>query len=437
WWRSKLEELGKVPLSTSEVWKAKNEARLRAIDKVREQFNGEEAPSTLESLLGSSYKPQEVNGTIFRSQIGGSPGKSRIRARNQGKISDLKSMTGVYDWSADDRVINHVPTPSKAYANKDLERSIRQREEHEQEERDELFFGEFGVFKGTKKDSVSNIVTQLFKSQTDLPDLRKTKQQEERAKREGEKGLEGSAVPEITTPREVVDSKELLTEKFSTLEHLETMLKTKAFIEGIDTPAMSAFSDLQDMGGEMILRSYDNMIKKDGDGDGGGGAPQVEDDDEDEDEGVEGEEKGGFDSAADASDSEEEEGSLGHSTSSVDPPPSPDGTPSPIRRMRKKRIPNPLQDTSSSEEDSPVRRPLTAPVRRPEPDKVTTRIPSMPSFLTEESSRAEFSARLKASLSGSVLHPLDPGSPSAWLFSHEMLARRMPLTDDIDRSLTV
>jgi hypothetical protein len=35
WWKSKLEVLEKIPLSVSEMWKAKNEARLRAIDKVR------------------------------------------------------------------------------------------------------------------------------------------------------------------------------------------------------------------------------------------------------------------------------------------------------------------------------------------------------------------------------------------------------------------
>ena len=40
WWRSKMEELKKIPPTVAEIWRTKNEARLRAIDKVREQFNG-------------------------------------------------------------------------------------------------------------------------------------------------------------------------------------------------------------------------------------------------------------------------------------------------------------------------------------------------------------------------------------------------------------
>jgi len=155
WWRSKVDELKKIPPSAAETWKSKNEARLRAIDKVREQFSeGKEAPATLESLLGSSYHPQDVDGIVFWPQIGGSPGRVRIRARKHGKISDLKNMSGVYDWSIDDRVQEHVPTPSKPYAIKDLDKSVARRIEHEEEERDELFFGEFGIFKESNKDEV-------------------------------------------------------------------------------------------------------------------------------------------------------------------------------------------------------------------------------------------------------------------------------------------
>eukprot|EP00520_Triparma_pacifica_P012396 CAMPEP_0118642866 /NCGR_PEP_ID=MMETSP0785-20121206/6065_1 /TAXON_ID=91992 /ORGANISM="Bolidomonas pacifica, Strain CCMP 1866" /LENGTH=397 /DNA_ID=CAMNT_0006534449 /DNA_START=32 /DNA_END=1221 /DNA_ORIENTATION=+ len=224
WWRSKIETLKNIPPTTAEVWRTKNEARLRAIDKVREQFNGKEAPSTLESLLGSSYKPQEVDGTVFRPRIGGSPEKPRTRARSHGRIRELKGMTGIYDWSKDDMVKNYVPTPSKTYTNKDLDKSIRLRAEHEQEERDELFFGDFGVFKESSKDQVSNIVTQLFKSQSTM-DLAAQKAGNISNGEAGDAGGEADALSEkeVTTPREVVDSKELLTKKFSTVEHVKTL----------------------------------------------------------------------------------------------------------------------------------------------------------------------------------------------------------------------
>jgi len=102
-------------------------------------------------------------------------------------------------------------------------------------------------------------------------------------------------------------------------DEIEELLKTQAFIEGVEispedggitTSATSAFVELQDAGGEMILRSK--------------GREEFE--------------------------VMEEKGDYGFVL------PSPDGSPvkskpGPNTRMARKKIPNPLQDSSSEEED--------------------------------------------------------------------------------------
>ena len=229
WYQNRRAELESLPLSDVEKWQRKNEARLSAMESLRAKYlEGMEAPATRESLsrksddsLGSIV----IDKTVYRPAIGRSPQVLRKHFRTTNDLANVK-MNQVHDWDADQRMFKHFE-PTK-YKYKDLDASQKTRKENEDRAQEEIYFGEFGVFSENSKDQVESVVDRLFGASSSRKEGKSEAPEEENlatkssadTKSDGKESKEGDDEENPTTPRDVVHDTQRLTAKFSTPEHM-------------------------------------------------------------------------------------------------------------------------------------------------------------------------------------------------------------------------